>query len=70
LKTAQGEPSPGETTTDMKMRRFFLIALLAAGTATFLLAVLRKRQESPAPILYDRPEGGERQGEYELFIGS
>jgi hypothetical protein len=46
-----------------------LIALLA-GTAAFLFAALRKRRESPGPAPYARPEGGEREGEFELFIGS
>lgn len=47
-----------------------LIAMMmAAGTATFLLAFLRRRGVAPATP-YDRPEGGEREGEFELFIGS
>jgi hypothetical protein len=46
-----------------------LIALMAVGTATFLLALLRRRTAPPANP-YDRPEGGERAGEFELFIGS
>jgi hypothetical protein len=54
----------------VKTRRFFLVALLAAGTATFLFAALRRRRESPGPVPYARPEGGEREGEFELFIGS
>jgi len=46
-----------------------LIAMLTAGTATFLYALLRRRDlRSATP--YDRPEGGEREGEFELFIGS
>lgn len=51
-------------------RRCWLAALLAAGTATFLYAVYRRRRESSSPIPYARPEGGEREGEFELFIGS
>jgi hypothetical protein len=70
LITARGEPAPGETTTDLKTRRFFLVTLLAAGTATILFAVLRRRRGAPGPVPYDRPEGGEREGEFELFIGS
>jgi hypothetical protein len=55
---------------NLKAPRFFLAALLAAGAATFLLAVLRKRQaESPA-IPLPPPEGGEREEGFELFIGS
>jgi hypothetical protein len=47
-----------------------LIAMMtAAGTATFLLACLRRREAALATP-YDRPEGGEREGEFELFIGS
>jgi len=44
--------------------------MLAAGTAAFLLTIMRRRREIPAPVPYDRPEGGEREGEFELFIGS
>ncbi|MBI5577386.1 MAG: hypothetical protein HY896_13625 [Deltaproteobacteria bacterium] len=51
-------------------RRLFLAALLAAGAATFLFAVLRKRQEESPATPYSRPEGGEREGDFELFIGS
>jgi len=46
-----------------------LLAMLTAGAATFLFAVLRRREFAPAR-LYARPEGGEREGEFELFIGS
>ena len=54
---------------DVKKRHWMLIAMMAAGTATFLLAFLRRREAAPATP-YDRPEGGEREGEFELFIGS
>ncbi len=54
----------------VKKGRYFLAALLAAGTATFLFALLRKRHERIPPLPYARPEGGEREGEFELFIGS
>jgi hypothetical protein len=54
----------------VKTRRFFLVALLAAGTATLLFAALRRHREIPGPVPYARPEGGEREGEFELFIGS
>ena len=54
----------------MKKRHWMLIAMMtAAGTATFLLACLRRREAAQATP-YDRPEGGEREGEFELFIGS
>ncbi len=53
----------------MKTRRFLLIALLA-GTAAFLFVTLWRQRESPGPAPYARPEGGEREGEFELFIGS
>jgi hypothetical protein len=55
---------------DVKKRHWMLIAMMtAAGTATFLLACLRRREAALATP-YDRPEGGEREGEFELFIGS
>ncbi|HEX9191818.1 MAG TPA: hypothetical protein VF847_06950 [Candidatus Deferrimicrobiaceae bacterium] len=54
----------------MRKRQLLLIAMMAAGTATFLLAVLRRRGSPPALQPYQRPEGGEREGEFELFIGS
>jgi len=53
----------------MKNRHWMLIAMLTAGTATFLYALLRRRELAPATP-YDRPAGGEREGEFELFIGS
>ncbi|MBM2828047.1 MAG: hypothetical protein HW408_579 [Actinobacteria bacterium] len=63
-------PERRERGMNLKAPRFFLAALLAAGAATFLLAVLRKRQaESPA-IPCPPPEGGEREEGFELFIGS
>jgi len=46
-----------------------LIALMTAGTATFLFALLRRRETAPV-LPYDRPKGGEREGDFELFIGS
>ncbi|HEX9204708.1 MAG TPA: hypothetical protein VF853_02150 [Candidatus Deferrimicrobiaceae bacterium] len=54
----------------MRKRNFLLFAMMAAGTATFLFAVLRRRESAPAAPPYQRPEGGEREGEFELFIGS
>jgi hypothetical protein len=53
----------------VKKQYWMLIAMMTAGTATFLLALLRRREAVPANP-YDRPEGGERAGEFELFIGS
>ena len=55
---------------DVKKRHWMLIAMMTAGTATFLFALLRRREAAPAIPPYDRPEGGEREGEFELFIGS
>ncbi|NNF83676.1 MAG: hypothetical protein HKM29_00800 [Deltaproteobacteria bacterium] len=55
----------------MKSHRssFFLAAFVAAGALTFFLSlVLRERTEAPHP--YSRPAGGEREGDFELFIGS
>ena len=54
----------------MRKRQLLLIAMMAAGTATFLYAVLRRRGTAPAAPPYQRPEGGEREGDFELFIGS
>lgn len=54
----------------MKKKDVFLTALLAAATATFVYALLRRRQSSPPEPPYARPKGGEREGEFELFIGS
>lgn len=53
----------------MKKHHWMLIAMMTAGTAAFLLALLRRRVAAPANP-YDRPAGGEREGEFELFIGS
>lgn len=55
----------------MKLYRstVFLAAFLAAGALTFFLSVvLKERTEALLP--YSRPEGGEREGDFELFIGS
>ena len=43
--------------------------MMTAGTASFLLAFFRRREVAPANP-YGRPAGGEREGEFELFIGS
>lgn len=53
----------------MKKCHWMLIAMMTAGTATFLFALLRRREAAPVTP-YDRPAGGEREGEFELFIGS
>jgi len=53
----------------VKKHHWMLIAMMTAGTATFLLALLRRRGAVPANP-YVRPEGGEREGGFELFIGS
>lgn len=55
----------------MRMRAsdLCLAALLAAGAATFLIALFR-RKTGIERFLYARPRGGERDGEFELFIGS
>lgn len=47
----------------------FFAVLVVAGALTFLLSVVM-RERTATPILYSRPEGGEREGEFELFIGS
>jgi len=53
----------------VKKSYWMLIAMMTAGTATFLFALLRRQETVPVTV-YDRPEGGEREGEFELFIGS
>jgi hypothetical protein len=53
----------------VKKNEMMLIAMLAAGAATFLFAVLKRRQVAVI-FPYSRPKGGEREGEFELFIGS
>jgi hypothetical protein len=63
LKKVPAERDP------VKKRHWMLIAMMTAGTATFFFALLRRRGAAPASP-YDRPEGGEREGEFELFIGS
>ena len=47
----------------------FLAAFLAAGALTFFLSVVLK-ERTGALLPYSRPEGGEREGDFELFIGS
>jgi hypothetical protein len=54
----------------VRKRQLLLIAMMAAGTATFLIAVLRRREAPLSVPPYQRPDGGEREGEFELFIGS
>jgi hypothetical protein len=53
----------------VKKRHWVLIAMMTAGTTTFLFALLRRREAAPVTP-YNRPEGGEREGDFELFIGS
>ena len=59
----------GENRLRLRTSDLWLAALLTAGAATFLIALLR-RKEGLEPVLYARPRGGEREGEFELFIGS
>jgi hypothetical protein len=54
----------------LKKSRYFLAALLGAGVVTFLFAVLRGRRQITTHVPPIPPEGGEREGEFELFIGS
>ncbi len=53
----------------MKKHHLLLIAMMTAGTATLLLAILCRRNAARV-LPYDRPAGGEREGGFELFIGS
>jgi len=59
----------GETPLRLRASDLCLAALLAAGAATFLFALFRKKS-GVGSFLYARPRGGEREGEFELFIGS
>lgn len=59
----------GENPLRLRASDLCLAALLAAGAATFLFALFRKKP-GVGPFLYARPRGGEREGEFELFIGS
>jgi hypothetical protein len=52
----------------VKRNDLLLVAMLAAGTATFLYAVV-KRLKAAAVTPYTRPKGGERIGDFEAFIG-
>jgi hypothetical protein len=52
----------------VKRNDLLLVAMLAAGTATFLFAVI-KRWKAVAVTPYTRPKGGERIGDFEVFIG-
>ncbi len=53
----------------VRRQNCILAALLAAGTATFLYALFKRRPAEEATP-YARPAGGEREGEFVLFIGS
>ena len=50
----------------MKRTGLLLFIMMAAGTATFLYAMLRKL-DTVDP--YARPKGGERISDFETFIG-
>ncbi|UCD47351.1 MAG: hypothetical protein JSV28_00505 [Deltaproteobacteria bacterium] len=55
----------------MKLHRssYLLTALVVAGALTFLVSLAR-RKRILSPLPYSGPAGGEREGEFELFIGS
>lgn len=55
----------------MKLHRssYLFTALVVAGALTFLLSLAR-RDRILSPFPYSVPAGGEREGEFELFIGS
>ena len=67
----KSRPSPAHRETSLSAHRssYFLAALLAAGVFTFLFSMI-KRDRILVPAPYSRPAGGERDGEFELFIGS
>ena len=60
---------PGGDILRLQKNNLFFAVLLTAGAATFLYALFR-RKTGGETFLYARPEGGERDGEFELFIGS
>jgi hypothetical protein len=62
-------PAYREKYVKLDRNSFFLGAMVAAGAFTFFLALVR-REKISVPPPYSRPEGGEREGEFELFIGS
>lgn len=68
-KNARSDREAKKRTTPLKTRCFLLAALLA-GSAAFFFVALCRRRDTAGPIPYARPEGGEREGEFELFIGS
>jgi len=48
---------------------YFFAALVTTGALTFLLTMI-KRERTAVPLPYSHPKGGDREGEFELFIGS
>ena len=48
---------------------YLFTALVVAGALTFLFSLAR-RERILSPVPYLAPAGGEREGEFELFIGS
>ena len=54
----------------VKKKPVFVTTLLVAATATFVFALLKRRQDQRLSPIYGRPKGGERDGEELLFIGS
>jgi hypothetical protein len=54
----------------VKKRQVLATTLLVAATATFVFALLKRRQDQNLAPIYNRPKGGERDGEELLFIGS
>lgn len=70
----QSEETPGVTAWReiyVKFPRtfYFLAALVTTGALTFILT-MAKRERAAVPLLYSHPKGGDREGEFELFIGS
>lgn len=62
---------PGILETSVKTHRcsYFFAALIAAGVVSLLFSVV-KRDRTALSFLYSRPVGGEKEGEFDLFIGS
>jgi hypothetical protein len=73
LTEVTAEASSGRPTGDpvtVKKKQVVVTTLLVAATATFVYALLSRRQDQKFSPIYTRPEGGERDGEDPLFIGS
>jgi hypothetical protein len=69
IKPNAGSPGIAETSVKVHRNGIVLAILMATGTFTFLLALAR-RERRAGSFPYSRPRDGDREGEFELFIGS